>query len=1523
MSITRGIGHISSSMRSEYQLDDDSHHTTQALVSHDITCAVKPQTLQENSVKKHLESISMLPNNLTVTTSTIASLGNTSRPYLVVADSGCVPYSAWMDINQFIPDTIRWVKSTIAMADRESLITIEAIGTVKLKILTNQGKVVEFLLANTRFIPSLKYNLLSEMHAATIGLHCCKCRNIMWSTDPAIIEEHAAKGQLPTPEHIMPLSTHMRTQENMYAFIACTPHMTSVLASHTPQVLPDSTNIESERSNGSNSNKQGVPGTVTVQPQTSQEGNAGENTPNAVDPTGVAGCTLEQIQHVTTALASHGVTFDAIKTTSINNAYTDTIMGPMQLIPNLDDNSTLAWSIDKKDSVHIPQDLAINDTRAPESAHMEQEQQHISILSKWQRHLLDDGKFSTEMKPSNIHKQIAEAKHYQTTKSRLRRSASIAHKNANEHFQASSSLDTRDLSVADAATMNLVDAGPDKNDPFLFHPPMSLTWFELHTRTGHQNLGRLEHWAAHNPTVKITGSKNTVSKCPVCVNRNQTRVSFPGDQTKEWPTMKYAMHWTTLARTGALWFGDTAGPYPRSFMHGHKYAHGWVSKQGYIFITTSRTKERGEVLESLMELLTHLPRGTVKHLQTDGGTEFINEEFKYFCLGNNIRHTWTIPDTPEMNSNVERAWRTVVGMATGMLAHCGLPASFWAEAITYAAHCYNTIPRSDNEKSPTEELFGFKPSIARLREFGCTCVSWHPHKSSKDRFKLRGVKCIYLGWSIRQNGYLIYDVENGKLLTSHTVAFFEGNYEAVSMLRGNKHKIQHGTKIDWDNMDWTPYNQGGRSSMETHDTPEKPKKTTNNDMFTSQPIPQDSVPGSNINRLTSKQDIDPIHRKDRSSRSNHKLWDGPIINHIKMANDSLETIYENETLQDTREREQLKHVEDAISHVQPQKDVQDQFRYILMHILMNPTLSSSQNTQTANQLEGMIGFTIDGSLLDRHPEEIPIPEGNRAFEKATHPNNPYRDEWSHAIIKELRSHIENATWTPCVLPTGRKAIKIKWVFVLKNSKGWRPGSKVRFKARLVAKGFTQIWGEDYNETYAPVVRSSTFRTIVSLAAHFKLKLTQSDISTAFVQAPLEEEEIYIELPHAARVKDPKTGEPMVGKLNKALYGLKQAPRLFNNYLIKWLKEYGFVQYESDKCLFTYDRNGDMLMVGVYVDDLLIASNNDRILKDFHEASSKQFDITHFPNLSDFLGIQLKETKLGYTMHMENHCRALKGKFPHINFDSTPPKTPMSPDIKLKKNPENATEEEISLYRSMIGTALYLSTQVRLDIAFAVSALSQYMLNPSKNHTEYLERVIQYLYHTPQHGLEFSRNEDITDNTPYYMIGLVDASYGGNMESGRCHTGFVHITQTGYINFRSVSQKTKSTSSSHAEAKAAFTMSKETLVLRGLLHEIKYNTTLNIDPAANIILVDNKATVDLMHEPTNAEKSRHWFLAYNWVKERQLHHELKFAHISGEENVSDMLTKPVSTAVFNRLNDKMISTRWCSSFINKIKRNAFS
>lgn len=151
------------------------------------------------------------------------------------------------------------------------------------------------------------------------------------------------------------------------------------------------------------------------------------------------------------------------------------------------------------------------------------------------------------------------------------------------------------------------------------------------------------------------------------------------------------------------------------------------------------------------------------------------------------------------------------------------------------------------------------------------------------------------------------------------------------------------------------------------------------------------------------------------------------------------------------------------------------------------------------------------------------------------------ENWKQAITEEYNSLMKNKTWTLEKLPTGRKPIRCKWVF---KSKTDHLGNIVRHKARLVAKGCGQKAGIDYSETYSPVVKYSTIRYLISVAAHYDLDINQMDVETAFLQGELHDE-IYMTQPELY-----SNGSDMVCKLNKLIYGLKQASREWNQSAIR-------------------------------------------------------------------------------------------------------------------------------------------------------------------------------------------------------------------------------------------------------------------------------------------------------------------------------------------------------------------------------------
>ncbi|WVZ84841.1 LOW QUALITY PROTEIN: hypothetical protein U9M48_031828 [Paspalum notatum var. saurae] len=238
-------------------------------------------------------------------------------------------------------------------------------------------------------------------------------------------------------------------------------------------------------------------------------------------------------------------------------------------------------------------------------------------------------------------------------------------------------------------------------------------------------------------------------------------------------------------------------------------------------------------------------------------------------------------------------------------------------------------------------------------------------------------------------------------------------------------------------------------------------------------------------------------------------------------------------------------------------------------------------------------------------------------------------------------------------PPNYRPIGTKWVF--KNKQG-EDGMVVRNKARL--PGFSSKEGIDYEVTFAPVARLEAIRILLAFAASKGFKLQQMDVKSAFLNGFIEEE-VYVRQPpgfESARFPD------RVYKLRKALYGLKQAPRAWYARLKSFLLKSGFVMGSVDKTLFLLSRDGDTLIVQIYVDDIIFGGSSHALVSSFAEQMSREFEMSLMGELQFFLGLQIKQGLEGTFVHQDKYTRDILKKF---NMgDSKPMTTPMSPNTAL-------------------------------------------------------------------------------------------------------------------------------------------------------------------------------------------------------------------------------------------------------------------
>lgn len=226
------------------------------------------------------------------------------------------------------------------------------------------------------------------------------------------------------------------------------------------------------------------------------------------------------------------------------------------------------------------------------------------------------------------------------------------------------------------------------------------------------------------------------------------------------------------------------------------------------------------------------------------------------------------------------------------------------------------------------------------------------------------------------------------------------------------------------------------------------------------------------------------------------------------------------------------------------------------------------------------------------------------------------DLWKDAMEREYQALLENDTWCAVELPPNQKVIGNKWVFNLKNDEH---GNVQRFKARLVAKGCGQEFGVNFGETFSPVIRYSTIRMVLALAAEHNLYLHHVDISTAYLNSKLEED-VYMRPPDGFE----DTIEPnKVLKLKRTIYGLKQSGRAWNVTLDAAIRDIGYVPCKHEPCLYQANDGNKINLIAIYVDDIMIACSDKKNLELIKRKIGERFKIVDGGEVKHFLGLEIE------------------------------------------------------------------------------------------------------------------------------------------------------------------------------------------------------------------------------------------------------------------------------------------------------------
>lgn len=492
-------------------------------------------------------------------------------------------------------------------------------------------------------------------------------------------------------------------------------------------------------------------------------------------------------------------------------------------------------------------------------------------------------------------------------------------------------------------------------------------------------------------------------------------------------------------------------------------------------------------------------------------------------------------------------------------------------------------------------------------------------------------------------------------------------------------------------------------------------------------------------------------------------------------------------------------------------------------------------------------------------------------------------KWQAAIQTELDSLIRNNTWDLVKLPAGRNAVSCKWVFRIKPGNGGEPD---KYKARLVARGFSQRYGYDYTETYSPVARVDTLRTLLAVANKERMQIHQMDVQSAFLNGDLAEV-VYMTQPEGFEV-----GEGLVCHLKKSLYGLKQSSKVWNDRFDSFIIKLGFRRSENDPCLYIRNQSSKKLYLLLYVDDILIIGHDLGQIKAIKSRLSKEFKMTDLEEVSCFLGMKIQRDIDRRIMRI-SQCRYLENLLERFNMSECKPiSIPMECRLRLQKGEES--QRTSKPYRELVGCLMYVTLTTRPDLFAAVNYCSQFQSCPTEEHWAHLKRILRYVKGSLDFGLKFE-----ADDAAPVLAAFCDADWANDVVDRRSVTGYVLKVFGCTAVWGTRKQQSVSLSSTEAELVALCAAVCEGLWLKRLIEELGYEIA-----AAVPYYEDNQSTIRIVREPKARSRLKHIDVKHQFVCDLVQQGQIELRYVSTEQQEADIMTKGLPAGQFRRLREKL-------------------
>jgi hypothetical protein len=774
-------------------------------------------------------------------------------------------------------------------------------------------------------------------------------------------------------------------------------------------------------------------------------------------------------------------------------------------------------------------------------------------------------------------------------------------------------------------------------------------------------------------------------------------------------------------------------------------------------------------------------------------------------------------------------------MTRAMLKQANLGTEFWGKAMLTAAYLKNQILHTANAdgKTPFERMFGRKPDLGNIRAFGSK-VFYHNSNPKIGKMDDRGLEGIFVGYGSHTTGYVIWDPKLRKFVLSRSVKFLE--------------KVAS-TQLE-------PVVQKNGEAIVIDDIDPSPAVIVENNQVVAHGDGADDLPDLVEHEPARDQPVEPAVIQPPAVEQEPAVDELPV------------------EVQSPRRIDRAAVSDQNIRHDRRERRLPGNWWEAAPRQVPEPP-------EDAN-------LAVNYAFLAHTVEDLVCIAESGSHEPVTYEEASQQAVWNKAMEEEYNALIKNGTWELVSLPEGRRPIGSKWVYKAKENE---KGKVVRYKARLVARGFTQKEGLDFKETYSPVTKLTTIRTMLAVAAVKDYIVEQADISNAYLNAEVEEE-LYMEQPKGF-VQCGPNGEVLVCRLRRSLYGLKQAGRNWNKKIDAWLKEHGFDQSTVDPCLYvlrTNSKSGDYLALAVYVDDLISLTSSRVLRKRVIEEMAESFKLVDAGLAKWLLGTLIRQQDGTVTVSQQKYVETLLDRFGMK--DCRPVSTPVLNSAEMSDAGRDVGIEPCNKaeYMSAVGGLIYLSVVSRPDIALAVSRVGQHMANPTQADMVAVKRIFRYLRGTSHYSLVYAR-EGNTD-----LVGYSDSDWAGDLATRKSTSGYTFLLGGAAVSWSSKKQQTVALSSTEAEYIALTSAIQEAVYLKSLLADLQ----LVQDAESVLINVDNQGAIKISKNNITSNRTKHIDIKYHYCREKVQDGTVRLEYIPSEHMVADILTKAVGAVVLGRL-----------------------